>query len=79
MPTDAWDYFSGVLTVTSQVATPGWSLRSALLQLFWLLWSQALTNAVLTVVVKILGLASRDLSENDTFEAKAKVSVIRGQ
>ena len=66
MPTDAWDYFSGVLTVTSQLATPG-------------VESQALTNAVLTVVVKILGLASRDLSENNTFEAKAKVSVVCGQ
>ena len=70
MPTDAWDYFSGVLTVTSQVATPG--VESAV----------CLVTTVLITVVSGLDQCSLDSGGKNSWPCK-QVSVleqhVRGQ
>ena len=70
MPTDAWDYFSGVLTVTSQVATRG--VESAV----------CLVTTVLTTVVSGLDQCSLDSGGKNSWPCKqgsVRERHVRGQ
>ena len=70
MPTDAWDYFSGVLTVTSQVATPG--AESAV----------CLVTTVLITVVSGLDQCSLDSGGKNSWPCKqgsVREQHVRGQ